>query len=420
MNRFFHQLQKRLDSTILTRMSNEGPAKGKTRSANAAIKGYIYQFDKTIIELLSADDDVVITVEGVEDFDLTSFGSYEAVQCKYLEAQAFSLPLIRDPVIAMLADSIKHSDRKYRLYIYCGDLSKFTTNLHLETLKQCLTKKPNTGPPLHLFSEYSDQQLNSFATRLILQAGKSYVQQNQDVMTVLTRVLSCTIEDCHDLFYPRSLNVVSHTAIQSEPSKRAISQKTFISQINRRHCMYTRWHAEEVGQNRFVAAIVRQVKAVRAVANIKERLLAIDCTSPQDSVRIAVRLGKDTYGPGCLRNAKPWTIVVDGDESQVIEFKQALLNDKVVINDGYEHILFQASQFDESPVVNTKPRSKLICRASYTLRVISYRTYVAEQYRLRRPDHVFSLTAQAIPGFEDRAFYLTRLPVDRVLEVIGV
>lgn len=401
-------------------MPDEELAKGKTRNANAAIKGYIYQFDRTIIELLSADDEIVITVEGVEDFDLTGPRSYEAVQCKYLEAQAFSLPLIRDPVIAMLADSTKHSDRRYRLYIYCGDLSKFTTNLNLETLKKCLTKKPNTGQPLHLFSEYSDQQLNSFAERLTLQAGKSYVHQNQDVTTALSQVLSCTIEDCRDLFYPASLNVVSQTAIQAEPSKRAISKKNFISQINQRHRMYTRWHAEEVGQNRFVAAIVRQVKAARAVAKTKERLLAIDYTSPQDSVRIAVRLGKDAYGPESLRSARPWTIVVNGDESQVIEFKRALLSDKVVINDGYEHILFRASQFDEPPVVNTKPGSKLICRASYTLRVISHRTYVAEQDRLRRPDHVFSLTEQAVPGFEDRAFYLIRLPIDRVLEVIGV
>lgn len=40
------------------------------RSATATIKGYFYQFDQTIVQLLEATKHGSITVEGVEDIDL--------------------------------------------------------------------------------------------------------------------------------------------------------------------------------------------------------------------------------------------------------------------------------------------------------------------------------------------------------------
>lgn len=41
------------------------------RQANSTIKGYLYQFNKSIFEILSADDEASITLEGViEDIDI--------------------------------------------------------------------------------------------------------------------------------------------------------------------------------------------------------------------------------------------------------------------------------------------------------------------------------------------------------------
>lgn len=93
------------------------------RTAGPAIRGYKYQFDKTIIELIRADSETIITIEGIEDYDRSSHYMNESVQIKYLEAQCFSLALIRDAIIPMLANSVTNLDRRYKLYIHCGDLS---------------------------------------------------------------------------------------------------------------------------------------------------------------------------------------------------------------------------------------------------------------------------------------------------------
>jgi len=93
-------------------------AASASSAAGPAIKGYKYQFDKTVIELLLADDDAIITIEGIEDYDRESGGTAESVQSKYLEAQSFSLSLIRDAIVPMLSNSVMNTDRRYKLYIH--------------------------------------------------------------------------------------------------------------------------------------------------------------------------------------------------------------------------------------------------------------------------------------------------------------
>lgn len=53
------------------------------RQANSTIKGYIYQFNKSIYEILSADDNATVVLEGaIEDIDVLLPDTTIAVQCK--------------------------------------------------------------------------------------------------------------------------------------------------------------------------------------------------------------------------------------------------------------------------------------------------------------------------------------------------
>ena len=58
------------------------------RVANYTIKGFVYQFNKTLEELLNSDDGNTIKVEGiVEDIDVISTDEFKAIQCKYFETK---------------------------------------------------------------------------------------------------------------------------------------------------------------------------------------------------------------------------------------------------------------------------------------------------------------------------------------------
>ena len=56
----------------------------KERSAIATIKGYYYQFDYFILQLLKCNNETdSICIEGIEDVDLKTVDESTAIQCKY-------------------------------------------------------------------------------------------------------------------------------------------------------------------------------------------------------------------------------------------------------------------------------------------------------------------------------------------------
>ena len=93
------------------------------RQANSAIKGFLYQFDKSLHEILISSDGDVITLEGqIEDIDIVSDTGTEAIQCKYHEGEDFAISKVAEPILDMFCHYIKESvigkKTKYVLYAY--------------------------------------------------------------------------------------------------------------------------------------------------------------------------------------------------------------------------------------------------------------------------------------------------------------
>lgn len=93
------------------------------RTADSTIKGFLYQFNKTILEIASADNEEVFTIEGVvEDLDVLSVnGELEAIQCKYHESnEKFTPSLIFKPLLQMAEAYDKNPTTKitYTIFIH--------------------------------------------------------------------------------------------------------------------------------------------------------------------------------------------------------------------------------------------------------------------------------------------------------------
>jgi len=90
------------------------------RTANATILGYNYQFNKSIIEILNADMNTKIMVEGSnEDLDIYTQDKTIAIQCKYYESSESLTPsVLAKPILDMLVSYIKNKDINFRLYIH--------------------------------------------------------------------------------------------------------------------------------------------------------------------------------------------------------------------------------------------------------------------------------------------------------------
>ncbi|WP_333651653.1 hypothetical protein [Lacrimispora sp.] len=77
----------------------------KDRSAVNTLKGYFYQFDFTILQLLKLEHITdKIMVEGIEDVDISSADSKIAIQCKYYESTEYNHSEISEVIKYLLMD----------------------------------------------------------------------------------------------------------------------------------------------------------------------------------------------------------------------------------------------------------------------------------------------------------------------------
>ena len=93
------------------------------RQANSTIKGYLYQFNKSIMEILCASDEDKITLEGaIEDIDIIGTDCNNTIQCKYHEHGKYSISDVAIPILEMLCNYIENvtfgKKTKYILYAY--------------------------------------------------------------------------------------------------------------------------------------------------------------------------------------------------------------------------------------------------------------------------------------------------------------
>lgn len=389
------------------------------RVATAAIRGYAYQFDKTVLEVLNAADGVTVTVEGCEDIDLWSADEGTAVQCKYHEAGKFSLAAIRKPLLLMLEAFAGGEELDYRLYAHYGGQKAGTvpSALTVEELKESLTeqkRKPEAATIRH-YDSFDDAKLAAFVERLTIETGPSLSEQRERVAATLAESLGCSAEDVADLYYPNAFVSVMQMAMNPDCDQRTTTRSTFLTIINTRPVLFTRWHREFHGQARYVAAIRRRIAALGLLDPRTPRALVLgsdEVGSGCDAIQLTdlvVHVAALGFGPGRLRSAKPWSFLFDAPDDTLRELKVNLIRRGVVFNDGFESLEFSASAFDRDVLVNT--RGNLLAAVSYQFRLSSLSTFLQNREQLGALPVSIEFCAD-----DDR---LSLLPTTRRVQVAG-
>jgi hypothetical protein len=351
------------------------------RAANAAIAGYAYQFDKTVLEILDAESDDVIVVEGCEDIDLHTAGEATAVQCKYHEAGRFSPSGIRKPLLLMLDAFAQGRTYRYKLYAHYGSdvPGAMPSTLTVDELKQVLTeqKRKPTRREVRHYEKFDDATLAAFSEQFSAEEGPTLQDQRSAVGEALCEALSCSAEDVADLHYTDAFVLIMQTAMNADPSQRSLTRASFIDALDKRHTMFTRWHSAFLGEERYVKAVKKQVKTQGLLRSTASRTLILGAgelatetttTRVPDLLAGVAQIG---YGPGTLRTARPWTVVLDAPPERAREIKTALVARDMMLHDGFEDLGFSSTLFDRGPLV-TGAGSK-VTDTSYDLRIFASR-----------------------------------------------
>lgn len=227
------------------------------RSATDTIKGYFYQFDYSIAEILNLPKDSdKIVVEGIEDIDINSSTDETAIQCKYYAKTEYNHSVISKPIRLMLDHfkSVKNGTTpkiKYKLYgHYKSGQSKLTLPISVNFLKENFLTYTSSKVKHehHIKLGFSDADLQEFINSLTIDINaKEYQIQLTDIISSLSSTFSCDTFDAEYYFYNNALNEIRKIAIEDSISKRTISKKDFLDKINQKKVLFNKWFLELKG-----------------------------------------------------------------------------------------------------------------------------------------------------------------------------
>lgn len=323
------------------------------RTADYTILGFLYQFNKTIVEILGAADDAEITVEGIiEDIDVATPTSVSAIQCKYHEgAEKFTHSLIYKPLLQMMRHhhTTPSSDVSYRLYAYFPSETPREVTL-TPSEAQAALKTTNAALNSLALPLRDTFDVAPFLERFILEFGISFDDLSRHVCRRLAE--SGIDNDAIDILaYPNALNHIATLSTRHNEAERRITKRTLIRLLqNLRRTAISRWTLSLQTRGRLLEARRKQLKLGLGF-NVRRRRFLISAGSIGDFENRVVQFMKDFvdkyhYKPA---HTEPPVFCLDCPHDLFDDVCDRLENKGVGVCDGYKRKSFKIGIFYQQP-----------------------------------------------------------------------
>lgn len=336
----------------------------RTREATATIKGYYYQFDLFILELLQLpSDDDRVCLEGIEDVDRIIDGRINAIQCKYYEGTRCSPSVVGKAVRPMLCHFASNHDDSlsYSLYgKYESGQESIPEEIDVWFAKERLFSYTDNkqGHLLHDELGLDDSDIRRFLDRLHVDVhAQSYDEQEELVFETLSKVFNCGVTDAKYFYYNNALRVVKDVAVLRSRDQRTLTRGEFIKAIGTKSVIFDAWYIERVGFRRYYSE-VRSKYFTRLNVSPSERLFLIECdaeASDRDLMRLVWEISK-RWGKHPRRGQAfcPTVYLHSVDSQRLKRVKRLLLNNGIHVWDGHE---FLGADFSADSLVRKVPQT---------------------------------------------------------------
>lgn len=262
------------------------------RQADSTIKGYLYQFNKSIYEILLLEDEASITLEGaIEDIDVLSPTSLTTIQCKYHEDKKYQISSVAVPILEMLCNFCETSylgkDVKYILYAYYSentneikatDFLSFINSthdkdiiikyfyriytIHDASILAIANKGKKSSSDKDTLLSYYEKNRDSLSLRVKIDDFWNhfqYVKAEQfDVLkeNILVELRKLTDADtAASLFYPNAFSYVAFLSSKANTAERTISRQMFIDFLSQQKTiLLNRWTLEALDRKAILKA----------------------------------------------------------------------------------------------------------------------------------------------------------------------
>ena len=349
-------------------------SKSHSRDATATIRGYIYQFDATILSILGLRDDNYLDVEGIEDFDIGVDDLTDLFQCKYYASQRLTPAEFRDAILPMLKgflnlDVSARETRHFHLYGYYKDSTPGESHPKLQELKAALIQRKRVQKADGKFQMQdidlqaklcaTDADLRLFAERLTIHIGEEYEGHKKKVVAALKDEMRVTAIEAEEHLYPSALTLVSSLATGDTLAKRRTTKDQFCSQLMPSRTLINSWLLREKGDSTFCREM-RQCHFSKHNIDPAHRFFIVDCTHPVAEADLLSLLHtlRCKWSSHTIRRKSdperyaPYIFLRGLTDKQLIALKSSLQSEDIDFVDGYA---FAGASFNTKQV--TKPQT---------------------------------------------------------------
>lgn len=334
----------------------------EARSATAIIKGYLFQFDATISELLNSTNNVPVRVEGVEDFDVASADWTRCVQCKYYEATELTTPVLRNVIVPMLRrlKEAPETDRpKWRFSLYghfknspAAEKTEPTPRRLSECLKthKILKDKSRIEIDIALEEGFDNSLLEAFSKQFEIHSVLSFEKHREQVVGQLQSALLTSRSATLEIHYPAALAYVANLATNKVPEERISTRLALLNVASPSSNTLNGLLLRAFGDERYCAVMrKRYFSALNREPVHHTFAIQHQYGSNHEDLINAVRTIATKYGSQTARRKPqserraPIVLLADMPDEVVKTVKSGLLRSNCLFNDGF---MYQGASFD--------------------------------------------------------------------------
>lgn len=297
-----------------------------------AIKGFLYQYDKAILEILSKDNKVPVYIERIQDIDCENY----VLQVKHKEASDYSASKIREPIIKLLDVFVNDTSKKLCLYAYFRNQKphsiKYKTVQELKTILKYKDKEKNEK----IQNKYTNEQMEAFIKNFTLQFAENYEKQFEYVLEKICEKMEVE-EDEAWIYHAIICDKLFKVALESDDDKRWITYDKIKGYVDRCNTItFESKYRNIVGREKFLKTIKRKYFTFnKPNINNFERLFMIECNEIEDATvvrHIIDALRNKYYRMG--KSPAPYVCFRGLGREVLNEVKIGLIDDEQVFSDG--------------------------------------------------------------------------------------
>jgi hypothetical protein len=325
-----------------------------SRAADYTIKGFLYQFNKTLLEILNSQDDSIITVEGiVEDIEIVTPNAMTAIQCKYHEAsEAFTLSGIFKPLLQMMNHFHANPSANIR-YILFAHYPSVKTELQPSVGKaefQGALDSKNEDLQKYVETLRGNVDLDGFLSRFAMKFGEAFDDLVAQVSAAL-KANGIPDGDIDTLAYPNAINMIAGISVKHEPTERRITKRQFLESLKGiRKTAISRWTLALRTRSQLLDARRKQLKT-HLDKNSRLRYLIVDSESLDDYATEIVLFVSDYLDKYHFKTAHISTPVLClcTSKEDFLSIQHRLFTKGIISTDGYIGEHFEESLFFRDP-----------------------------------------------------------------------